>query len=415
MPPERLYDDLVTRAIEFNLGFVNRIYTNNDYDSPNQEEEKNSSQIVEIKVLNNTLPTIQKKIKARPLFRGISDSITRGDIVLFTLISKKFYYMGPLNTFNEPNYSPSNFYSSDLENRDLNNSGTINKKTGYGIKYPQFSSVKKLQKKPNKKLDLLSDNEYDLSKHSDLLLEGRHGNGIRIGSKSVFPILNISNNNTGIVESPNKGSLISLISNGSLREWFNPNFFLSVDTPTEEENKFSLNNGNDGDEKLFLYDYGKVDSETDFDQIIITSDKITFDARSQQGGDFTVSSNNNINFGARRNFTLNNSGYSVINSNHIYLGEPAKAKTEPMVLGDELRTLLLDIMTILQDSRALVQGVPIPLVDDSSAPMFQRIQNLITELQPRTEGDNGFTNDGPKFMSHHHYIETNNREQNNEG
>ena len=86
-----------------------------------------------------------------------------------------------------------------------------------------------------------------------------------------------------------------------------------------------------------------------------------------------------------------------------------------MVLGDELRTLLLDIMTILQDSRALVQGVPIPLVDDSTAPMFQRIQNLITELQPRTEDDNGFTNDGPKFMSHHHYIEINNREQNNEG
>ena len=91
-----------------------------------------------------------------------------------------------------------------------------------------------------------------------------------------------------------------------------------------------------------------------------------------------------------------------------------------MVLGDELRALLLDIMTILQDSRALVQGVPIPLVDDSSAPMFQRIQNLITELQPRTESDNDdgsktITNDGPKFMSHHHYIEINNREQNNEG
>ena len=86
-----------------------------------------------------------------------------------------------------------------------------------------------------------------------------------------------------------------------------------------------------------------------------------------------------------------------------------------MVLGDELRALLLDIMTILQDSRALVQGVPIPLVDDSSAPMFQRIQNLITELQPRSEDDNEFINDGPKFMSHHHYIEINNREQNNEG
>ena len=123
----------------------------------------------------------------------------------------------------------------------------------------------------------------------------------------------------------------------------------------------------------------------------------------------------NINIGAAQNLTLNNQGKSVINSGNIYLGQQARDKKEPLVLGDELRTLLLDIMTILQDSRALVQGVPIPLVDDSSSPMFQRIQNLITELQPRTEGDNEFTNDGPKFMSHHHYIEINNREQNNEG
>ena len=170
---------------------------------------------------------------------------------------------------------------------------------------------------------------------------------------------------------------------------------------------------------MFNYEYGKLDEGTTFNQIIIASDKITFDARDPQG-DFTVSSQRNINFGAKKNFTLNNQGNSVINSGNIYLGVPAKSKKEPLVLGDELRTLLLDIMTILQDSRALVQGVPIPLVDQNSAPMFQRIQNLITELQPRTEsesddGTKNITNDGPKFMSHHHYIEINNREQNNEG
>ena len=87
---DRIFDDLVNKSIEFNLGFVNRVFINN-FDKLNQDEEENSSQIIEIKSLNGTLPTIQKKIKARPLFRGISDSITRGDLVLFSLIAKKFY------------------------------------------------------------------------------------------------------------------------------------------------------------------------------------------------------------------------------------------------------------------------------------------------------------------------------------
>jgi len=417
MPLGRIFDDVATRAIEFNLGFVSRVSVNKDTLSQ-QLEETQSSQIIELKPLNTTLPTIQRKITARPLFRGISDSITRGDIVLFARIAKKFYYIGPLNTFNDPNETYSNFYNSKLESRGLYLKSEIEQSTGRGSEYAK-KTVKKLQKRKNK-LDLYSDFGYGPSKHSDMLLEGRHSNAIRIGSK--YPLLNISNNNNSIEESLSRGSLISLLSNGSLEENFtlNSGFRLSTDILTESDNPlFKLNLGNDNTEKVFDYNYGELDNTTTFDQIIITSDKITFDARGDSG-DFTVSSNRNINFGAKKNFTLNNQGNSVINSGNIYLGVPAKSKKEPLVLGDELRTLLLDIMTILQDSRALVQGVPIPLVDQNSAPMFQRIQNLITELQPRTEsesddGTKNITNDGPKFMSHHHYIEINNREQNNEG
>ena len=88
---------------------------------------------------------------------------------------------------------------------------------------------------------------------------------------------------------------------------------------------------------------------------------------------------------------------------------------QPMVLGDKLRQLLLDFAQILQDSRALVQGVPIPLMDQNSQPMFRRIQSIIEELEPRTEGDTEVNNDGPRFMSHHHYIETNRPNPNQEG
>jgi hypothetical protein len=420
--PKRFFDDLATKAIEFNLGFVSKIFINAT-DKSNQGIEDNSSQIIELKPLKSTLPTIQRKIQARPLFRGISDSITRGDLVLFTLISKKFYYIGPLNTFNQPNYSPSNFYSKNLENRNSRLSSNIGE-DGYGSQYPKKRVVK--LSKPRYRIDLLTNDEYPTSNHSDLLFEGRHGNGIRIGSRSKFPILNISNNNVYTQESLSAGSLISLISKGSLEEHFgqqNSDFKLSIDIPTEKVNLFSLNKGNNSTENVFNYSYGSVeDGDITNDQIIITSDKITFDARSSNG-DFTVSSNRNINFGAKQNFTLNNQGQSVINSGNIYLGEKARDKKEPMVLGDELRALLLKFAEILQDSRALVQGVPIPLYNkESGTPMFNRIQALITELTPQPDGERPNSDTGvykesiTKFLSKKHFIETNtDRSNNNEG
>jgi hypothetical protein len=127
--------------------------------------------------------------------------------------------------------------------------------------------------------------------------------------------------------------------------------------------------------------------------------------------------------GAAVNFTLNNQGQSVINSGNIYLGEKARDKKEPMVLGDELRALLLKFAEILQDSRALVQGVPIPLYNkESGTPMFNRIQALITELTPQPEGERPNSDTGvykesvTKFLSKKHFIETNtDRSNNNEG
>ena len=86
-----------------------------------------------------------------------------------------------------------------------------------------------------------------------------------------------------------------------------------------------------------------------------------------------------------------------------------------MVLGDELRILLLDIMTILQDSRALVQGVPIPLVKQDSTPMGGApetpIQNIIDALQPReVDSETNRPIPGPtKFLSQYHYVEQNHR------
>ena len=92
--------------------------------------------------------------------------------------------------------------------------------------------------------------------------------------------------------------------------------------------------------------------------------------------------------------------------------------------------MLEDITKILKNAHALVQGVPVPLTDALGSPLNQSksvalespiltLTEIVTQLESRTEteDDNGNINygkDGPKFLSHHHYIEQNNR-SNNEG
>ena len=369
--PKRPTVELKSKDIVFSVGLVHRVFLSS-VDDGVKDVDNSPYQLIELKSLDSTLSSVQKKLPARPLLRGISDSITRGDLVLFCNVDDKFYYLGPLNTYNNPNISSAPFYSKKIEARDASDLSFIGK-NGYGNDYP-YSKNTKVQKFQNPFLDFFAPNEYDLSKVSDVTFEGRHGNSIRLGSRSIFPNIIIDNNSAGISENVNFGSTIGMLSNGSIGQNFGilDRFRLSVDPipkDGDDVNPFSLNNGNEEGEDTFNYRYGFEDDDVntkplnDTDQIVIFSDRITFDARNQQGGDFTVSANNNINFGAKNNFTLNNSGYSVINSNNIYLGKQSKQKTEPMVLGEELRILLEQILDILSNGHALVQGVPLPLVD----------------------------------------------------
>ena len=409
--------ELESKSYSFSLGLVHRVFLNNT-DEVKQITEDNSYQMIELKALDSTMQTVQRKLPARPLLRGINDSITRGDLVLYTIIKDKVYYIGPLNTKNNPNNSSANFYGKKLEGRDTSDLSLINS-DGYGSDYP-YAKNTKVQKFKNDILDFFGEDEYDLSKLSDLTLEGRHGNSIRIGSRGIFPNLTIDNNSSGTSENINFGSTISMMSNGSISQNFGLNentFRLSVDPIPQDGdavNPFSLNAGNDEGENSFNYRFGfeddDVTTKNDKDQMIIFSDRITFDARNPLGGDFTVSAKNNINFGAGKNFTLNNSGYSVINSNNIYLGVQSKEKTEPMVLGNELRLILIRIMEVLNKSRANVQGVALPLVDSTLATLnLAPTDEIGTILQDLKDLD---PQNGGGFLSKHHYIEQNDRSQN---
>ena len=378
--------------------------------------------------LDFDLPTLKGMVLAQPLLRGFADSIARGDSVIYTNLGSKFYYLGPINTLNNPNYSP-----DTLHNKDLNpNRVVLDDRKDHGDGY-NVNFIRRIINRATKIKNIILDRPYDTgigevgsdaeveSNVSDLTLEGRHGNSIQLGYRFINPYLTIKNNSTV----GNNGSVLGMLSLGSIPDNIDGYNLLSSDKRIGEELEsiqegqypgYRINFGNDeiGEprEDVFNIDFGQVEQtaeqQTDFDQVIIFSDRITFDA---QKNDLTLSAFRNINFGAGRNLTITNKGFSVIESENIYIGKEAKNKAKPMVLGDELRILLLDIMTILQDSRALVQGVPIPLVKQDSSPLAVDIQVIIDALQPR-EVD-GETNtpipNNTKFLSQYHFIEQNTR------
>jgi len=426
----RVYENLVEKDIDFFLGQIEQVHLHSE-DKPSGLKKDVSPQAIQVRPLDSAMPTTSRTVPAFPLLRGISDSVTRGDLVLITLIYEKYFYIGPINSFNEPNYGSNPTWTKRRKNLGVRDDDQeFDLPNGYGEGYP-IQDVDKLIKNRSFDLDGYTDDLHHTSKHTDLVFEGRHGNAIRIGSRDKDPILNISNGNELGVESANYGSLISLIENGSIRQ-HHGRFHLSTDanrsngvspryqiTIGNGEKPFTKPNSSDLENlELNVYNYSQeIREETDkdeFHQILITSNNIILDARTNNG-DLTLSSGKNINIGATQNFTLNNEGKSVINSNNIYLGERARYKNEPMVLGNELRLILLEIMGILQKSRALVQGVPIPFVDQNSKLMSSQIQKVISKLNKMApEGDTG-KKDGVNFLSTHHYIEQNDRSLDNEG
>ncbi|MAG27978.1 hypothetical protein CMI47_20830 [Candidatus Pacearchaeota archaeon] len=365
---------------------------------------------------------LKGKILAQPLLRGFSDSITRGDSVIYTNLGNLFFYLGPINTTNNPNKTPDHLYDPGLNPTRVIQDIRKDDKDGYNINFIG-KLISKVIKDKNKSLD----NPYNIgigedgsdadveSTVTDMQFEGRHGNSIQIGTRFMNPYITIKNNILGT----NNGSGFGLLSFGRIKDYY-PGFNkLSFDKIADEnESNKIIGYGNDSTgtfpENKFNYEFAKPqpksELQTEFDQVIMFSDRITFDA---QNNDFTVSAKRNINFGAGKNFTLTNKGFTVFETKNIYIGRKSKNKDQPMVLGDELRDLLYRIMNILQESRALVQGVPIPFVDKNSQPMFKKIKELIDELEPRKSDDNGLplpeNNKGKitNFLSQHHFIETN--------
>ena len=435
---------------EFRLGHVERVFTHpldkkGYIGTLKSQIPKNPIGAILYKSVKGSLPIFGNEKIAIPLLRGISDSIAKGDLVLWTTIGKQNYYLGPINTTNQPTETPDIFYNILKNPIDDDRKNRLD---GYSINFPSSPpgfKISKLNKKPIPSIDFPKDpiggingTAYFESTFSDTILDGRHGNSIRVGSRHNNPVLNIHNGRSSGVESLNEGSLICMTALGSIYDnWdqsnvFNRNYILSCDTVTSTNSDYKPYNicsGNDeqANQHFFDVNYASIKRALNKEnignhQMILFSDRITFDARGVDG-DFNASSRRNINFGAGGNFTLATKGYTVFETKNIYIGKKAKDRTEPMVLGNKLRELLVSVMELLKNANALVQGIPVPLVDSLGTPLLKtemvtNIQTVLDELNEpyegwvESDGDKGFASDrtnsgGPNFFSNHHFIEPN--------
>ena len=392
---------------------------------------------------------------AQPLLRGFSDSMVAGDTVLFISLQERNYFLGPINTHNLPSLSSDTAKYTRKKEAGIKSDGYPQSYTAIDIK--PFVKIPSSLDNPYAKLkmdinSIISQKQYI----SDVTLEGRHNNVINLGSRDTRPYIVIRNNEHELKQKEGRddanprqikfGSMLGMFSIGTLQQ--NIRYLNSLSFNQRLESYY-VEKENPTWKPCFIVDendtYGRIpetkSDERNYDQVVLFSDRITFDARRSN---LNVSAHKDINIGVGENFNLNTIGFSVINSGNIYLGREAKRREQPMVLGEELRKVSMNIFMLLRDARALVQGVPIPLVTQDTTMLSDDINRIVnsfnlgtlptplfadptaepSSLEPvhkpnvNTEDSSNPIPQGdrisgtvPSFFSQHHFIESNNNQK----
>ena len=242
-----------------------------------------------------------------------------------------------------------------------------------------------------------------------MILEGRHGNSIRIGSRNINPYIIISNGRTlkNTQETSLDSSIFAFFKHGTLRQHFNKDakktkvsgnesdiikdyaFTLADDeikkvyksiSTTFKKNigRGKLETGEDDpDIQSTLYKYGEKAGES---QAFLSSDRITFNARSDSifisafkhvhigsGNSMTLSTSQNILFEAKVSsitntplFKVNSDLVEIDGRDKIILGNPSLDQIQNAVLGNNLlmtlEMLITDIQTALLSVSAAIEN-----------------------------------------------------------
>jgi len=322
-----------------------------------------------------------------PLMRGVVDTPVKGDQVLLCTFGGVNYYIGPINTINNPNWNIDHLNISDLDLSGGRKNKTSERDKSNLSKNFSIIPQARIQKLYNTDLDGPQRAIDDI--HGDYVIEGRHGNSIRIGSRNVNPYIIISNGRTpeNIVESINDGTIIGLFDNGTIRSHFKNDKIIENDEIVDYQFQLS----SDSIEKPTRlvggedYNYEYVDS-----QLLHNSNKITLNSRKDN---ITLSSFRNTLIGAGGEIKLISNKPTTIESSNIYLGKQAQEEKEPLVLGTQLKVILEEIVGLFESLKvtACIAGLSGP-VDPVTLNSVISIKNKLSN---------------PKFLSEYHFIEDN--------
>jgi len=365
-----------------------------------------------------------------PLLRGAVDVPTIGDPVLLCTFGEVQYYLGPLNADGNPtwNKDPLNEAKALSENNAI-----------ASFKKGEEHLVSRLQKKYNKVLDDPNEERAAVRNiHGDLIFEGRHGNGIRIGSRNIHPHIIISNGRFSTKQTAelwSEGSILGMFEYGAIRQHFTLDskivngetisvpFILASDSAyigqLDRKRKMEqlishVNNGEDATK--IIYDYGKQLTKEEKEareepnkigsQIFLNSDRIIINSKNDS---LFLSAAENVHIGAGNTLTISTENETIIESSNVYLGKQAK-ETAPsyiegvdvqqgIVLGENLREWLAALIDLLVSSNGHCQGAPIPLGVENGPP-----GSLIPKL---IELKNLIIKDSNDIVSTKHFIEDN--------
>ena len=337
-----------------------------------------------------------------PLLRTMNDVPSKGDPVLLCTIGKIKYYLGPLNTNNNSptwNDDPSFRRELVLTNQNI---GQVSPR-GIRGESPNFNkelSYSRLTKKRESGLDY-GDAVNETT--GDTIIEGRHGNSLRIGSRSNNPYVFISNKRfpDNNLESIGDGSLISITSNGSLRQHFKNLFDIDgnriefkLSSDTVENNTYpigdiqsDLNNGADIQETIYGYgsnDTGEKNEQgetifegTDANQILFNSDRITLNSKLD---DIFVSSIKDIHIGSGRHISISSNTSLNILSKNVNIGNSERTVMEPMVLGDALKVILEQICDLFAEIKVPTTFGPETPISPTTAAKANNVKNGIERI-----------------------------------
>jgi len=333
-----------------------------------------------VKFENDSLDASMETIYI-PLFRGIADVPTQGDPVLLCNFDGINYYIGPLNTINNPNQNPD---ISRLGNHVNKSSMPVGDRSLFNISpalvWKNGGEIKRLEKpvimhmdtygfynkgtRPNNDQTGIPEKAFNIPDNAvgDLILEGRFGNSIRIGQRSKFPNIIISNGRPDLVGSETlmDSTLISITKVGKIYDNFaGENLFLASN---QKENKRHV-----------------AFKDTPNSQILISSNKITFNSREKE---ITLSAFGSVNIGSNDNCRIYTNNSTIIESKNIYLGEKAEEKVEPLVMGAQLKKILEQVCTTidgLTHTVCVAGGTSGPPPPGSTEPIRSMIKNMLSD------------------------------------